>query len=154
MTGRLFLQKGGGAGQDGEFVQVDVSDLSGSFAAFPSGTVMLFQQTAAPTGWTKITTYNDVGLRVVSGTAGAVTTNTAFSTVFSQSATGGHSLSIAELAAHTHSALVTGSTVVPAIPCANQLTTGNTGSTGSGTAHTHTIALQLNYVDLILASKN
>lgn len=35
---------------------------------FPSGTRMLFQQTAAPTGWTKETsTYNDRALRVVTG---------------------------------------------------------------------------------------
>jgi hypothetical protein len=35
----------------------------------PSGTAMLFQQTSAPTGWTKVTTHNDKALRVVSGTA-------------------------------------------------------------------------------------
>jgi len=39
--------------------------------AFPSGTLMLFQQTNAPTGWTKQTFFNDVALRVVSGTANA-----------------------------------------------------------------------------------
>ena len=39
---------------------------------FPSGTKMLFQQTAAPTGWTKDTGSNDVALRVVSGTVGLV----------------------------------------------------------------------------------
>jgi hypothetical protein len=37
----------------------------------PSGTAMLFQQTSAPTGWTKSTTHNDKALRVVSGTAGS-----------------------------------------------------------------------------------
>jgi hypothetical protein len=37
--------------------------------AFPSGTAMLFQQTSAPTGWTKSTAHNDKALRVVSGTA-------------------------------------------------------------------------------------
>ena len=30
---------------------------------FPSGTLMLFQQTSAPTGWTKETTQNDKSLR-------------------------------------------------------------------------------------------
>lgn len=36
---------------------------------FASGTVMMFRQTAAPTGWTKDTTnYNDHALRVVTGT--------------------------------------------------------------------------------------
>jgi hypothetical protein len=31
---------------------------------------MLFQQTAAPTGWTKDTTHNDKALRLTSGTVG------------------------------------------------------------------------------------
>jgi hypothetical protein len=47
---------------------------------FPSGTLMLFQQTAAPTGWTKQTTHNDKTLRVVSGSASSGGT-TAFSSV-------------------------------------------------------------------------
>ena len=45
----------------------------------PSGTAMLFQQTSAPTGWTKSTTHNDKALRVVNGTVGTGGT-TAFST--------------------------------------------------------------------------
>jgi hypothetical protein len=50
---------------------------------FPSGTAMLFKQTAAPTGWTKDTTatLNDSALRVVTGTVttgGSVAFTTAF----------------------------------------------------------------------------
>ncbi len=37
---------------------------------FPSGTSMLFQQTSAPTGWTKQSTHNDKALRLTSGTVG------------------------------------------------------------------------------------
>lgn len=48
---------------------------------FPAGTVMLFVQTAAPTGWTKSTTHNNKALRVVSGTAGSGGTS-AFTTAF------------------------------------------------------------------------
>ncbi len=49
---------------------------------FPSGTKMLFQQTSAPTGWTKITSgVNNKALRVVSGSAGSGG-NIAFTTVF------------------------------------------------------------------------
>jgi len=51
-------------------------------AAFDSGTVMLFAQTTAPTGWTKDTSnYNNSGLRIVTGTAstgGSVDFTTAF----------------------------------------------------------------------------
>ena len=50
---------------------------------FPSGTKMLFHQSAAPTGWTKQTTINDSALRVVSGTSGGGTGGSvAFSTLF------------------------------------------------------------------------
>ena len=49
---------------------------------FPSGTKMLFQQTSAPTGWTKITSaVNNKSLRVVSGTVGSGG-NVAFTTAF------------------------------------------------------------------------
>ena len=49
---------------------------------FPAGTKMLFQQTSAPTGWTKVTSgLNNHALRVVSGTAGSGG-NVAFSTAF------------------------------------------------------------------------
>jgi hypothetical protein len=48
---------------------------------FPAGTAMIFQQTAAPTGWTKSTTHNDKALRIVSGAASSGG-STAFTTVF------------------------------------------------------------------------
>jgi hypothetical protein len=45
------------------------ADAVANIELFPTGTAMLFQQTSAPTGWTKSTTHNDKALRVVSGTA-------------------------------------------------------------------------------------
>lgn len=48
----------------------------------PSGTVMLFYQSAAPTGWTQVTTLNDYDLRLVSGAGGTTGGTTAYSTVF------------------------------------------------------------------------
>jgi hypothetical protein len=63
-------------------------------SAFPSGTVMLFAQTAAPTGWTKNTTTGDnSALRVVTGsvsTGGSVGFTTAFA---SQTPTGSVAIS-------------------------------------------------------------
>jgi len=79
---------------------------------FPAGTSMLFQQTAAPTGWTKQTTHNNKSLRIVSGSAGTGGSNTftaAFNTnqtvsgttggtaVTITGSTAGHSLTQAEL---------------------------------------------------------
>tara|TARA_E500000318_G_scaffold12143_1_gene11114 strand:- start:4071 stop:5057 length:987 start_codon:yes stop_codon:yes gene_type:complete len=86
-------------------------------AVFASGTKMLFQQTAAPTGWTKDTTHNDKALRVVSGTVTTGGSN-AFSSAFSNITPAGsvstsisgsvasHTLSIAQIPAHNHSGVV------------------------------------------------
>jgi hypothetical protein len=83
-------------------------------AAIPSGTVMLFVQTSAPTGWTKLTTHNDKAIRVVSGTAssgGSVAFSTAFASksvsgsISNTTATGtvgGTSLTTSQLPSHTH----------------------------------------------------
>ena len=62
---------------------VDIAAFKTAFDnAFPSGTKMLFQQTSAPTGWTKVTSgVNNKALRVVSGTAGSGGSN-AFTTAF------------------------------------------------------------------------
>lgn len=129
----------------------------------PSGSIMLFQQTAAPSGWTKITTYTDVGLRVVSGAVTTVTNQSAFSTVFVQTATGAHALVTSELPSHQHGLTNTvfinlASTATsdfsansPAQPIL--ASSGLTDAAGGGGTHTHTIALNLNYIDLILAQK-
>lgn len=124
----------------------------------PSGTLMLFQQTAAPTGWTKQVTHNDKALRVVSGTASSGGTR-AFSSVFVDHGEDGyvssHAISIAEMPAHTHG--ISNSAVGPggggsffAGPGTLTLST----STGGGGGHLHGLALALQYVDLIIASKN
>ena len=47
-----------------------------------AGSVMLFYQTAAPTGWTKITTQNNKSLRVVSGSGGGTGGNLSFTSTF------------------------------------------------------------------------
>ena len=69
----------------------------------PSGTVMMFRQTSAPTGWTKDTSnYNDHALRVTTGTPGAYVSGWGMSNIHQQASWGGSSSSPAA-AAHTHS---------------------------------------------------
>jgi hypothetical protein len=89
---------------------------------FPAGTRLTFQQTAAPTGWTKITTYNNRALRIVSGTVsfgGSVPFTTAFA---SQAVTGSNS-----------GTTVTGSN-------SSETVNGTTGSTTQGgTVNSHTL---------------
>ncbi len=152
-------------------------------AFFQSGTVMLFQQTAAPVGWTKLTTHNDKTLRVVSGTVGSGGTN-AFSAYMAVTVTGGHSLIQSEHASYNLTTSTLGvSTVLTnggailqggntgasasaggqnniaqnqsqvTITAASSLT-GTLASGGSGTAHTHGLTRDIQYVDLIFASKN
>lgn len=85
--------------------------------AFPSGTVMLFAQTAAPTGWTKSTTHDNKALRVVSGSAssgGSVAFTTAFASQAVSGTVGDTTLNSSQIPSHTH-----------------------TGTTASGGEHTH-----------------
>ena len=121
----------------------------------PAGTVMIFGQTSAPTGFTKLTDQDNAGLRVVSGTAstgGSVNFTTAFA---SQTPTGSVSitavagsagattLSTPQIPSHNHAS----SSVSPG-PSAGVVAygvnsgapfsaNGVTGSTGGGGSHTH-----------------
>jgi len=78
----------------------------------PSGSLMLFQQSSAPTGWTKQTTHDNKALRVVTGSASSGGSNT-FAAAFNNNqtvsgttsstsvtitgSTAGHSITQAEL---------------------------------------------------------
>jgi hypothetical protein len=100
-------------------------------AIFPTGTKMLFIQTAAPTGWTKDTTHNDKTLRIVSGTAGSggsAALSTAWTSVALSGTVAGRTLSASEIPAHTHSGWTSGRNVAHT----------HTGTTGGQSAdHTH-----------------
>ena len=142
----------------------------------PSGTAMLFVQTAAPTGWTKSTTHNDKALRVVSGTASSGG-STAFSTVFAsrtpQGTVGNTTLTVDQIPAHSH--VLSGTRVAED----NNNTPGSTfplregggasqgafstsdeiENTGGGQSHTHTFTgtamdFAVHYVDAIIATKD
>lgn len=71
-----------------------------------SGTRMLFQQTAAPVGWTKITTSNNTALRVTSGsvqTGGTLDFSACFTAARPTSGTvASHTLTVAQMPSHTH----------------------------------------------------
>ena len=131
---------------------------NGAIDAFPTGTLMLFQQTAAPTGWTKQTTHNDKALRVVSGTVSSGGTS-AFSTVFGKTATDSHTLLTAEIPSHAHTweaGLTAGGSGQYAGGTNSNFNdvTRNTSSTGGGGGHAHNMDIRVQYVDLIIASKD
>lgn len=125
---------------------------------FPAGTKMLFQQTSAPTGWTKITSaaLNDAAIRLTTGTVGTGGTD-AFTTTFGTGkATAGFSLTAAHNGPHNHSANDFANIGTAQGGCCQTTygpTGGGTGSSGSGTAHAHNLNnMNLKYVDCIVAS--
>ena len=128
-----------------------------SATAFASGTKMLFQQTAAPTGWTKVTSSNDVALRVVSGTVGSGG-SVAFETAFASQSIPVTTLTTSQIPAHTH-----GSRYAGEDSNAWRLTSGpyyggvweQGQSVGGGGSHGHSsINLDVSFVDVIIATKD
>lgn len=125
----------------------------------PSGTVMLFAQTNAPLGWTKLATHDNKALRVVSGAASSGGTRS-FTSAFNASFTSdGTTLNINQIPAHTHTtkdyiidAVDDGGSAPQAVKYTGTSTT--TGSAGGSQPHTHTMNFDVQYVDVILASKN
>ena len=172
-------------------------------SAFPSGTLMLFQQTAAPTGWTKQTTHDNKALRVVTGTAGSGGSS-AFTTAFGTPSVSGSvslsgspssgnlavsisgsisdtTLSINQIPSHGHGYARpfngnrgTNSSGFGQVNIGNS-TTSNSGNSGShnhghnlsgtmtgspaignlaGSLSSSTASINVQYVDLIIASKD
>jgi hypothetical protein len=124
--------------------------------AFPSGTLMLFQQSAAPVFWTKQTTHNDKALRVVSGVAG-FNGVTPFSLCFNSTlAVSNTTITQSTMASHVHASAESSGQVPQAGSGAGGVLTaaGSTGSIGGDNAHNHLINIALQYVDLIICSKD
>jgi hypothetical protein len=144
----------------------------------PSGSVMMFYQAAAPTGWTQSTVHNDKALRVVNTAGGGSGGSTAFSSAWSNIshshgygtlAAAGHTLTVAEMPAHTHTMTTftgsfgnTGNGVSYTTQGTNQ-SSHSTNSTGGGGSHSHSISGSTasdsmthapHYVDVIICSRN
>jgi hypothetical protein len=128
-------------------------------STIPSGTRMLFQQTSAPTGWTKDITINNRALRVVSGSVGSggsidfdvAFANRSFSgSTSSETVTGtvgSTVLDITQIPDHTHnySRATAGTTATASgtgTTFLRTLTSTSTasGSQGGGLGHTHTFS--------------
>jgi hypothetical protein len=143
-------------------------------AFFPSGTAILFAQTSAPTGFTKSLTHNNKALRVVTGSASSGGTSTFTSVFTNQTPTittsglsvGATTLTTAQIPSHTHtvqSVSGCGGTSLFQRNVADPSTVFNTGATGGGGSHDHTISgtatssaitLDVQYVDVIIATKD
>jgi hypothetical protein len=141
--------------------------------SFPPGTRMPFNQSAAPTGWTKDGSVDDAALRIVSGPVSSGGT-IGFSTLFSglvAGTIGGTALTVNQIPAHTHT--VTSAGTRTGSNSANPgssffASSGNvadygpksmtSSGVGSGASHTHTFTgttnLDVKYADFIIATKN
>lgn len=144
------------------FSMLVYQDVPTQAKAFPTGTRMVFQQTAAPTGWTKDSSaaYNDATFRATNGTVGTGGAD-AFSSVFGPGkTTGSHAITAAETGPHAH-------TITSYYnPGGSNSVSDNgggffeggvgqsTSTAGGGAGHTHGLTMNIKYVDLIVASIN
>lgn len=160
--------------EDGNVVQVT---NAGALPGFPSGTIQVFGNTTAPTGWTKLVDHDDKALRVVSGAIGNGGA-TAFSSVFGAGkATAAHTLTAAEME-HKHETPVQSFSLSVAAVQASNWPHGSSGTSRGGrqtndqtqlnaqtllsgpitsltaSGHSHNLSLDLQYVDVIRASKD
>jgi hypothetical protein len=168
-----------GTANSSTFLRGDSTWAAGG-TTIPSGTVMVFGQTSAPTGFTKLTDQDNAALRVVSGTAstgGSVNFTTAFDSqtptgsVSVSGSAGNTTLSTPQIPSHTHPL---SAPKAPPGPIGAEAASGNTylqfnqatGATGGGGAHSHpltissstfsgnAINLAVKYVDVIRATKD
>ena len=168
-----------GNGSSGQFLS---SDGDGSFSwttpaagfDFPSGTVMLFYQASAPTGFTQVTTQNNKALRIVSGAGGGTGGTIDFTTAFSNksgslsgAAVGATTLTTSQMPSHNHRIRYATDDEENDNPgffdqrgdrFAKYKDTLNTGGSQS---HTHSITggsidfdLDVQHIDVILASRD
>ena len=160
----------------GALPAIDGSNLTGVGGGVESGTVMLFYQANAPTGWTKKTNQNNKALRVVSGTGGGTGGGNNFTTAFNSSrgTSGGsvsnHTLSQAQIPSHRHRVDTYNewSTSYGHYTSQGGYRQAHAGGTryppytqniGSGNAHNHgfsnpSINLNVQYIDVIICEKD
>ena len=150
---------------------------------FVSGTVMLFRQNTAPTGWTKSSSFDNAALRVVSGTVNATQSGVVpFTGAFANTtpsitvdasglSAGATTLTTATIPSHSHNMQWHNGYGGPGVSI-HQFTFTNGGindkstqSTGSGGSHSHSMSgsasgtssainLNVRYADAIIAAKD
>jgi hypothetical protein len=137
----------------------------------PTGTVMIFGQTSAPTGFTKLVDQDNAALRLVSGSAstgGSVNFTTAFASQAvsgTVGTSGSFTLANANIPSHTHGITIASNFGGGFTIAAGQGDNGNplfTTGTGGGGSHSHSggsftgtaINLAVKYVDVIRATKD
>jgi len=151
----------------------DGTSLSSKYSVLAQGTVSVFYQASAPTGWTQDTTHNDKALRIVSGTGGGFgfggvsgAGGLPFSTVFPSSTApisvsfsttvpvsgtvGDTTLTTSQIPNHTHDSLTGGQSSASSggsnfLVSGSNATGGVVSPTGTGGAHNHPFSGNINF---------
>jgi len=154
---------------------IGVDNIPGVIAA---GSRMIFEQSTAPTSWTKLNTHDNKALRVVTGTAAPGGT-TAFTTVFTTRAVSGpvsgtvgpHTLTWSQMPSHSHASgtgVGNNPGTSPTVAATNTVRLADAGAppgggAGSDQAHSHPFDgsftgnpqdFAVAYVDVIICSKD
>lgn len=138
----------------------------------PIGSVLLFYQNAAPDGYTIVSSLNDYGVKIVSSAGGVTSGSVAYSTVFGQTSTDDHTLTIAEMPLHGHPmavcttaggsinatggmalSLIGSTTFGPYTGTVSTTAGRQVGGQGGGDPHAHDIELRVKTAAVILAAK-
>lgn len=135
-----------------------ITDPAGT-QPIPSGTVMPFYQSAAPTGWTIVSGVNDCAFKVSTSAPGVISGSVAYSTLFGRTSVDGYTLQIADIPPHSHNSVALGVYNGSQPLQSGSNFSGNsafpaTSSTGGGGSHTHTIDMRVQTAAVLLASKN
>lgn len=139
-----------------------ITGMTGSTAAdpVPTGSVMPFYNSAAPSGWTA-QAINDYNLKVVSSSGGVLSGSVAYSTLFGRTTTDSHTLTIAQMPSHTHTAdnATIGGTSGFAAGAGGSAVPGGAvpiglAFTGGGNGHTHNIDMRVQTAAVILCARN
>ena len=165
----------GQQGHQGRQGSTGAQGAQGNPNAFPSGTRMIFQQSSAPTGWTKDTT--DTHQRAMRVTSGNVSSggNQDFTDTFRNWTTNNHTLTAAQIPSHRHwvsaanvddrngtgtwnNSQMHGLWADAGSYSANDPNYSygrNTANSGGGGAHNHgTMNFAVRYLDVIIAQKD
>jgi len=148
-----------------------LTNLPAGTPSIPSGTVLTgFYQNSAPSGWTKLTTLNDMLIGLTTGTGinpnGGTTSGGSWDNSTGLTI-GSHTLTISEIPTHTHPGNI-GANFLMSVGSLGSMqspaggttatTASTTGSTGGGGGHDHPITSNSSYrpptAYTIMCSKN
>lgn len=155
MTGAIYFNT-----QTGQIEQWDGAAWVGR-TDFGSGTVMLFKQATAPTGWTRVVDAGNTDATIILRLNGEVP-GVGGSWTITGGASASHVLTLAEIPSHAHSINMFAAGEAGTQPKTGDLTAQGavaaTNAAGGGGGHSHALSFDGTWrpkrVDVIVASKS